>query len=58
MKLRCDHDGCCNRNLSRFDYQPLFGKGARDGEGRPDTRERLKSSLQFKQLYMYISLDT
>ena len=37
--------------LSRLDYQPLFGKGARApprtllGEGRPDTRERRKSSL-------------
>ena len=35
----------------RLDYQPLFGKGARApppsllGEGRPDTRERRKSSL-------------
>ena len=30
--------------MTRLDYQPLFGKGAR-GEGGPDTRERRKSSL-------------
>ena len=29
----------------RLDYQPLFGKGALLGEGRPDTGEQRKSSL-------------
>ena len=46
----------------RLDYQPLFGKGARApppnsllGEGRPDTRERRKSSLAvFAELRMLL----
>ena len=38
---------------SRLDYQPLFGKWARapptNGEGRPDTKERRKSSLNMQR---------
>ena len=47
-------------DVTRLDYQPLFGKGAHApppnvllGEGRgPDTRERRKSSLGCHKLDM------